>query len=284
MARRLIDGKSNLAVALAVLLGTAFAMPAAADIDLAGSWGQLMHEDRGERGPGPDIGDYLGLPLNEAAFMRADTWDANKWSVPEHQCEPHPADYAPHGPAHLRVASTVDPLSQKVVAWHITHSWMVTTRIIHMDGREHPPAAAPHSWMGFSTGQWVGDTLQIRTTHLKEGWARRNGSPRSDEAVLTEFISRNGDYLTWVSIVEDPIYLTEPLVRSWNWKLNTGYQMAAFPCSYRVETERPKGWVAHWFPGTNPQLTEFAEKHGLSQEGSRSGAATMYPEYRKQLD
>jgi len=223
------------------------------------------------------------LPINDAARLRAESWDAAKWTVPEHQCEPHPADYAPHGPANLRMWSDVDVTSQQVVAWHMTHSWMVTTRTIWMDGRPHPPPEARHTWMGFSTGHWEGDTLVVKTTHLKEGWIRRNGVPRSDRATLTEYFIRHGDYLTLVSVVEDPAYLTEPLMRTWNWVLNLGYQMAPYPCSARVETERPKGFVAHWLPGTNPQLKEFASKRKLPADASRGGAATMYPDYELEL-
>ena len=35
-----------------------------------------MHEDAPERSDGPEIGDYTGLPINDAARMRADSWDA----------------------------------------------------------------------------------------------------------------------------------------------------------------------------------------------------------------
>ena len=54
-------------------------------------------------------------------------------------------------------------------------------RIIWLDGREHPPAEAPHTWMGFSTGEWHGRVLKVRTTHIKQGWHRRNGLPMSAE-------------------------------------------------------------------------------------------------------
>jgi hypothetical protein len=258
--------------------------PAFAQVELSGTWSQLAHQDKAERGTGPEIGDYTGIPLNDAARERAETWDAAKWTVPEHQCEPHPVDYAPHGPANLRTWSEVDVESQKVVAWHVTHAWMVTTRDIWMDGRPHPSPDSRHTWMGFSTGEWKGDVLEVHTDHIKEGWIRRNGVPRSDEGKLTEFFIRHGQYLTWVSIVEDPVYLTEPEIRSWNWVLNLGYQMAPYPCEYRVETVRPKGYVAHWLPGTNPQIGEFARAHKLPAEVGRGGAKTMYPEYRHELE
>ena len=255
-------------------------MRAAAAADLSGSWVQKMHEDLDERAYGPDIGDYLGLPLNAAARLRAETWDAAKWSVPEHQCEPHPADYAPHGPAALRIWSDVDPITQEVIAWHIAYQWMNSHRVIWMDGRPHPSDFAPHTWMGFSTGEWQGDTLVVHTTHLKEGWIRRNGVPRSDRGTLTEYWMRLGGYLTVVSSVEDPVYLTAPLVRSWNWVMDPGFQIAPYTCTSRVETELPRGFVAHHLPGTNELLQEFPKKVGLTERITNGGETTMYPEFR----
>ena len=83
---------------------------AVAQVDLTGEWGQKFHEDGPERGPGPEIGDYTGIPITEAARVRADAWDAQRWEMVEHECEPHPADYAPRGPAALRMWSEVDSI------------------------------------------------------------------------------------------------------------------------------------------------------------------------------
>ncbi|MEJ0004850.1 MAG: hypothetical protein WDM77_00250 [Steroidobacteraceae bacterium] len=45
-------------------------------MDPSGEWGPRFDEDRFERIPGPEIGDYLGLPINDAARLRGDSWDA----------------------------------------------------------------------------------------------------------------------------------------------------------------------------------------------------------------
>jgi hypothetical protein len=252
--------------------------------DLSGMWGQRFHEDSPERGGGPDIGDYTGLPVNDAARLRADSWTASKWTMPERQCEPHPADYGPRGPANLRIASTVDPISQDVIAWHVTIMWQLQHRTIYMDGRPHASEHAQHSWQGFSTGEWEGDMLKVTTTHLKEGWVRRNGLPRSDRAKLTEYFIRNDNYLTLVTVVEDPVYLTEPLVRTSDWVLDPGVQLSPFSCIPTIEIERPRGAVPHYLPDTNPYLTEYAEKEGLPLDAARGGAPTMYPEYLRTLE
>ena len=38
-----------------------------AQVDIAGPWGTRRHEDDVERGGGPEVGDYTGLPITDAA-------------------------------------------------------------------------------------------------------------------------------------------------------------------------------------------------------------------------
>src|ERR1700685_898477 len=95
--------------------------PAFAQIDFSGSWAPLYHEDLPDRIPGPELGDYLGLPLNDAARLRADSYDADRISVvPEYQCRPHSADYSMRGLANMRVDAIRDPVTLRVIAFH-TH-------------------------------------------------------------------------------------------------------------------------------------------------------------------
>ena len=162
-------------------------------------------------------------------------------------------------------------------------AWEAQERTVWMDGRPHPPAEALHTWQGFSTGKWEGNILTVTTTHLKMGFLRRNGVPRGDQAVLTEHFFRHGDMMTVGSIVEDPVYLTEPLIRSVNYILDNNQQVAPYPCETAEEVPRPEGFVPHYLPGMNPYLTEFATKHQLPLEVSHGGAEQMYPEYRKKF-
>ena len=121
--------------------------------------------------------------------------------------------------------------------------------------------------------------LTVTTTHLKAGWIRRNGIPRSDRGTLTEHFFRHGDYLTIVSVIDDPVYLTEPFIRTSNWVLDLSQQIAPYPCEAVEEISRPKGAVPHHLPGTNPFLTEFDTQFHIPDGASRGGAQTMYPEY-----
>ena len=251
--------------------------------DLSGEWAPRFHEDQPERIPGPDIGDYLGLPINEAARLHGDSWDASLLTLPEHQCKPHPSDYGVRGPANLRIWKEVETDSQKTIAYHTHISWQSPERTIWMDGRPHPPEYAAHTWQGFSTGKWEGDVLTVTTTHLKIGWIRRNGIPRSDRAVVTEHFIRHGDYLTDAVIVNDPVYLTEPFIRTTDWQSDPRQQIAPYPCESVVEIDRPMGAVPHHLPGTNPFLQEFPQRYGVPEQAARGGAETMYPEYRLKI-
>ena len=89
----------------------------------------------------------------------------------------------------MRIWSENNPVTLEVVAWHTEMMWMQPRRTIYMDHRAHPADDALHTWQGFSTGEWVGDMLKVTTTHLKEGWIRRNGVPRSDKATMVTGIA-----------------------------------------------------------------------------------------------
>ena len=75
-----------------------------------------------------------------------------------------------------------------------------------------------------------------------------------------------------LTVVEDPVYLTEPPVRTSDWVLDPGVQLSPFSCIPTVEIERPRGDVPHYLPGTNPYLSEYAVEQGLPLEAARGGA------------
>ena len=267
------------------LLGAALvAAPLDAQVDFTGEWAPLYHEDGPERGPGPELADYTEMPINDAARMQADSYDADRISVvEEYQCRPHGADYALRGLGQVRIWRDIDPASQRVIAFHMHFLAWDSERTIYLDERPHPPADALHTFQGFSTGVWEGNMLTVTTTHLKTNYLRRNGLPRSDQATLTEHWTRHGEYLTITTVIEDPVFLTEPLVRSDNWYLDPGQHIGIFGCEYAAEVPRPAGTVPHHLPGTNPNLNEFANWYGLPFEATRGGAETLYPEYRSKI-
>jgi glyoxylase-like metal-dependent hydrolase (beta-lactamase superfamily II) len=269
--------------AAAAFLVTLVTAPVFAQIDLSGEWSARYHEDQEHRIPGPELGDYTGLPINDAARLKADSWDASILSLREHQAKPHPSTYSLRGPANIRITKQFDPVTEELIAYEIFGTFGQATRMIWLDGRPHPPAYAAHTWAGFSTGRWDGDQLTVTTTHFKVGWIQRNGVAHSDAATMTEHFARHGDILTVISIVDDPVYLEEPFIRSSNWVLNLTQEVTRSQFDVVDEVAgHPTGYVPHYLPGSTgaqAKLTEFADKHKLPHDAVRGGAATTRPEY-----
>jgi hypothetical protein len=270
-------------LSLSLLAATMLSRALPAQEDPSGEWSPRFDEDQRERLAGAEIGDYLGLPINDAARLRADSWDATLVELPENQCRAHGSDYGWRGPSNLSIWKEVDKATQAVIAYHTHLSAYGAEQTIWMDGRPRPPDYARHTWAGFSTGRWDGDTLVITTTHLKENWLGLNGVPRSDVATASVHLMRHGNILTVAAITYDPVYLTEPLIRTIDFVYNPQQQMAPWPCESVDEVDRPAGVVPHHLPGTNPFLEEFGIRYGIPFEATRGGAETMYPEYRLKL-
>ena len=269
-----------------ILLLFVSVLSARGQILLDGEWTPLYHEDQPERIPGPDLVDYLGLPINDAARLRAESWNASRLTLPEEQCRVHVSPYIYRGPLDLRIWQEKDPDTQQVIAIKNYISTWSQFRAIWMDGRSHPADWAPHTWMGFSTGKWEGDVLTVETTHIKTGWVRRNGVVMSDQATMTEHFIRHGDHLTHVMILKDPAYLTEPVIKTEDFVLNLHDSNASWVYHCRPAEEivnRPTDRVPNYLPGENPFLTEFAKRFGLSESAALGGAETMYPEYRSSM-
>jgi hypothetical protein len=263
------------------------AVSAFGQIDISGEWSNLTHEDVNHR-QSVEIGDYGGLPINEAGRFKAESWDEAVLATHERQCIPHPVTYAMRGqPGNIRIGKIDDPDTGQIIAYTI-HGTYGRPRTIWMDGRPHPSDNAPHTWAGFSTGTWQENALVVTTTHIKMGWIMRNGVPTSDLATMTERFIRHGEHLLDVIIVNDPVYLSEPFIRTQDWRLNlTGEPNAWGPCSpVQIADELPnqkRGYVPHHLPGTNTQMREFPAKRGVPPEAALGGAETMYPEYLLKL-
>ncbi len=153
---------------------------------------------------------------------------------------------------------------------------------VFLDGREHPPAEAVHSWGGFSTATWEGDMLRIETSHLKEDYIRRDGAMATDEAQVTSWWIRRGDILTWVNIIHDPTYLEEPLIRSSEYRLTVNSLVPPHPCT-AVYEGLEKGKVPHFQLGENPFLKDIRSRYGVAANAPTGGLDTMYPEYEARL-
>jgi glyoxylase-like metal-dependent hydrolase (beta-lactamase superfamily II) len=247
-----------------------------AQIDLSGVWADRITEDSYERSGGPPLGDYQGIPLNDAGRMKADSHDHSEWSLPEFQCRPHPGPYQWRALGAVRISEESDPVSRELTAFHFEYLRSME-RPIWMDGRPHPPEYAPHTWSGFSTGKWQGNMLVITTTHLKGAYLRRNGASFSDNATMMEYITRHGNYLLVTMIVTDPVWLEEPFIQTTTYEFDPKTQLSYYPCT--VSEENISTAVPHFLPGQNPNLGA----DDIPQVAARGGAESTRPEFRAKL-
>jgi hypothetical protein len=271
---------------IAFIFGIMASAPAFAQVDLAGTWATRNHEDWMERWPGPDVGDFTGLPINEDGRARALAYSPSQLSLIERQCLYYGATYTVIGPFGMKLWSESEPVTGRVVSWNMSGAVDKTPRTIWMDGRPHPGEEAPHSFSGFSTGQWRGNTLVVTTTHMKASPLRRNGPPLSDKSIMTEYFVRHGDLITLTAVIEDPVYLAEPHIISRSYELDPAVNIGAYPAPCTPGIEAPgiaAGAVPHFLPGQNPFVDYMVKTYGLPVTATQGGPETLYPEYRKTL-
>ena len=225
------------AAALAGLQVSAQQPPAAralAPVDLTGYWVSVVSEDWQWRMVTPRKGDYASIPLNPAGTKAADQWNPAE----DGSCKAYGAA------AVLRMPTRIH------VTWENEHTLKIETDAGRQTRRLqfNPPAVPParRDLQGHSVAQWqmtrqaiassgadggaanpnrpppVWASLKVTTTNLQGGWLRRNGVPYSDKAVMTEYFDTFSDgpdqWFTVTTIVEDPVYLTQPFIVSSNFR------------------------------------------------------------------
>jgi hypothetical protein len=252
----------KLAIVFLLISGTAFgqgrgqtppATPrAGAPIDLTGYWVSVVTEDWRWRMVTPARGDFASIPLNAEGRKVGMTWDPAKDESAGEQCKAYGAAAIMRRPGRVHITWQDDNTLR------IDTDEGTQTRVFHFDSKL-PTNAAP-SWQGYSVANWEkpprgpgtpapglgavrqglqGRALEVVTTQLRLGYLRKNGAPYSANAVVREFYDlfteRNGD--TWfvvTTVVEDPIYLTEPFVTSSNFKKQANANgFNPTPCSAR---------------------------------------------------
>lgn len=250
--------------------------------DIAGEWRLDQGEDPGQ----PPLADYSGLAFNEAGRLRADTTPESIWGTAEYQCRPHSAPHQWRGVGGARILKELDPISRDIVGYRLQFMRSLDRPIFH-DSRPHPPAWAPHSWSGFSTSEWEGQTLKVTTTHLKDGYLKRGGPQTSDMLTMTEYLTRHDDILTVVQVVDDPIYLDEPYVLSITYSYDPNAGPSTENCTGNAFAENggtDRHHVPHFLPGQNSGIGEFLKQQNwIPLEAVRGGVKTIYPEYRNVL-
>jgi len=246
------------------------------------------------RGQDSDLGtaagmmvDYGGIPINQGSRLYALAWNASRITLRQHQCAGYVPPYFFVAPGNYRIWEERDKHTQQLIAIHMYTQIPEGLRTIWMDGRPHPPIYAQHTWSGFSTGKWDGNILTVYTTHIKRGWIRAPGVQQSDQATLVEHFIRHGDRITYFSVTNDPVSLTEPYTKTsqlsryikdpgaWLYACDDGEQI--------LSRSQDPTEVPNYLWGHHPALREYSEKHKVPLLGALGGAETMYPEFAAKL-
>ena len=87
-------------------------------------------------------------------------------------------------------------------------------RMIPIDGRKHDPQRAlQYTYMGYTVGNWEGDTLVLDSVGFSdETWLGRGGFFHSDQMRIVEKFTRKGNDILYEVTVEDPEVLVKPWV------------------------------------------------------------------------
>ncbi len=260
--------------------------PPQTNCDVSGEWTARSREDWEDRALlGTNLGDYTGFPLNDAARQYARHWDASVRSLITQQQQPHPAQYNWRGPGpNFRMSKVMDPLTRQFIGYKFDGGFGRADRYVWMDGRPRPPEYAEHTYDGFATARCERGMLVVTTTHMKQGYHRRNGVPASSKAETTHYFIRHGTELTLIQFTEDPVYLEEIHARTTDFQLNPAQNVGPLGLGFETVDEIAtweEGYVPHYPFGHEPR--EFSELLGVPFESTQGYKEAMYPEYLPKL-
>ena len=259
--------------------------PGAPGIDLTGDYTPSRELDPGLGTAAGMLVDYGGIPMNEASRMYALAWSASRITVRQQQCAGYVPPYMFVAPGNYRIFEERDPLNQQLTSVNVYGQIAEGRHEIFLDGRPHPPAWAPHTFTGFSTGHYEGQILAVETSHIKRGWIRAPGVAQSDEATVHEYFIRHGDRITIFSVTTDPVYLTEPFAKVQvllRYGKDPNGWLYACDDSEEIQGKGEDRVPAHLF-GENPFLKEYSEKRQVPLLGALGGPETTRPEFAAKL-
>jgi hypothetical protein len=234
-----------------------------APTDFTGYWVAVITEDWRFRMVTPPRGDVSSIPVNDAGQKAANAWDPQKDVASGEQCKPFGAGGLMRMPIRLRV-SWQDDATLKL---ETDNGQQV--RLFRFGASE--PSRGEPQWQGHSVASWetvaegqgiapaggggggrggganpatqLSGSMKVVTTRLRPGYLRRNGVPYSGGAALTEFFDRtdesDGDsWLIVTSTLDDPTYLTQPLMTSTHFKREPdGSKWNPRPCEITLPVE-----------------------------------------------
>ena len=182
-----------------------------APIDVTGYWVSVVNEDWRWRMLTPPPGDFESVPLNDEGERVGNEWTREM----DGQCEAYGVGGLMRMPGRLDI-SWQDEQTLRIE----TDAGSQVRSLQFSPGDPGPPSLQGHSvarWDQTGDGGEEAGHLRVDTSNVTAAWLRRNGAPYSEDATITEYIDRftspiDEEWLTVLTIVTDPAYLSQPFI------------------------------------------------------------------------
>ena len=187
----------------------ALPVPALAEADLGGFWNLAFDPSGGSEASDPAVRAEMLAKLPPNTVVIEDTG-------------------APEYPRGVYGGLVLTPAALIV----FKYEYYDQVRLIWLDGRDHPPADAPHTKMGHSVGHWEGDELVIDTTHIAASTITNNGLDHSENVHMVERykLGADGKHLLATQWFEDPEMLENNGARFIEWVKHEGQYILPYEC------------------------------------------------------
>lgn len=197
-----------------------------APIDFTGYWVALVTEDWRYRMLTAPAGDYEGIGLTPQGREIANAWNPEADLESGNACKAYGVGGLMRIPTRLNITWASDNILQ------IDTDAGMQTRLLKFGDAQDTVGTG--SLQGVTNAQWLLEregrfgpvtwgSIEADTTEMAPGYLRRNGVPYGAKAQLTEYFELlvGGDgteYLTVISILDDPEHLTQLFTTSTNFK------------------------------------------------------------------
>jgi hypothetical protein len=171
------------------------------------------------------VGSSSDWELTQAGQQSFDAYDVAK-SFAQAEC------IAATSPL-LMMYPTANRLEEVNGHIEINADWMGATRIIYMDGREHP-GTQTRFYQGHSTGRWEGETLVIETTNFIEtpiGNVFSIASGRNKSLLERLTLNVDGSTATYAFVLTDMDYLAQSVSASYQWDFRPDVSISSEDCN-----------------------------------------------------
>jgi hypothetical protein len=142
-------------------------VPAFAQIDFSGQWGQRYFEDQEERAPAESSATTPAFRSTMRPACGAKPGTLRSTGLNEWQCRPHSAVYMWRSVHPARIWKELEPVTGEVIAIHANFHDLIE-RVVYMDGRPHPPEEAAHT-VGLVFHRQVGRQHADGNDHSSQG-------------------------------------------------------------------------------------------------------------------